>query len=129
MRFARIVAGLSLIASSLSYAATPAEQLAIDSYRHLVAKESQLDGAIRSGERADLEHFILGPTRDLALRWPPLGDAEHDRYRRCQFALNSFVIFAGDQYAARGKLPPSSPAKMDYFAQKESCRKAIKGLV
>ncbi|MER2603040.1 MAG: hypothetical protein ABTR27_11835, partial [Candidatus Competibacter phosphatis] len=54
---------------SFAIAVSPAEQLAIDSYRHLVSYESLLDGAIRSGDKRDFERFIEKPTREIASRW------------------------------------------------------------
>lgn len=108
-------------------ASSEAENLAIESYRHLVSYESLLDGAIRSGDRRDYQRFIEKPTRDMAARWPQLGNKEFDRYMRCAFALHAFVNYSEDQFKAAGKLPKDFVSAKDYFEQKNLCKKSLKG--
>ena len=106
-------------------AATPAEQLAKDSYSYLVAKESMLDGAIRSGSKDDYNRFIYQPTVDMMQRWPKPGDAAFDALRRCQFALEAFRVYSEDQFKAGGILPKASQTSKDYFDQKAQCKAAL----
>lgn len=122
-----LAAAAIAIFSQAAVAASPAEQLAIDSYRHMVSHESLLEGAIRSGDKRDFERFILRPTMDQMQRWPKMGDPAYDKYRRCQFALDGFRLYSEDQFQARGQLPKEK-AK-DYFEQKVQCKQVLKGKV
>ena len=122
-----VIRGISalVLATTPAMAASPAETLAKDSYQFLVSHESLLDGAIRSGQKDDYKRFIWNPTMEFFRRWPSLGDAEYDRYRRCQFALDSFRVYSEDQFNAAGKLQKTALSAKDYFEQKDLCKRAI----
>lgn len=122
------IAGITIaILAQTAVAASPAEQLAVDTYRHLVSYESLLDGAIRSGDKRDFDRFIQRPTVELMQRWPRLGDPAYDKFIACYFALDGFRLYSEDQFQARGQLPKAK-AK-DYFERKGQCRQALKGKV
>lgn len=110
-------------------AAGSGEQLALETYRHLVGSESMLDGAIRSGDRNDYNRFIRQPAADVLKRWPALGDPSIDAYARCRFAVAEYLNYSDDQFKAGGKLPKSADSSKTYFEQKAACKKALKGKV
>lgn len=119
----RIVISLAFSVFTIAaVAATPAEQLAKDSYSFVHSKESMLDGAIKSGTKDDYNRFIYQPTVALFQKWPKPGDVEFDKARRCQFALDAFRVYSEDQFNARGQLPKTAPSAKNYFDQKAQCK-------
>lgn len=109
--------------------AAPADDLAIETYRHLVSSESLLQGAIRSGDPNDYKRFIWKPASDMMHRWPPMGDPVFDKYARCRFAIVQYLTYSEDQFKAVGQLPKTSLTSKDYFEQRGECKKALKGKV
>lgn len=123
---ARLILLAALVVSQSVMAASPPEQLAIETYRHLESHEALLDGAIRSGDRRDFERFIARPTQQLLERWPRMGDPAFDKFARCRFALDGFRVYAEDQFMARGQLTKdSNSSARDYFEQKDKCKNAL----
>lgn len=117
--------GLMWLCVAPAMAATPAEQLAKDSYSYLIGKESMLDGAIRSGSMDDFNRFIYQPTVDMMQRWPKVGDAAYDKQRRCHFALDAFRIYSEDQFKAGGKLTKDTGSFKAYLEQKAECKASL----
>lgn len=122
---ARLILLLALTVYQSAFAASQAEQLAIDSYRHLESHEALLDGAIRSGDRRDFERFIARPTQQIIERWPRMGDPSFDKFIRCRFALDGFRVYSEDQFKAGGRLNKTSGQSKDYFEQKAECKKVL----
>lgn len=112
-----------------AHAASPAEQLAVDTYKHLVSQESMLDGAVRSGDRNDFARFIWRPTSALIDKWPPMSVEGFDRFRRCQFAIIAFRTWSEDYFNAGGALPKTALSAKDYFEQKRQCKADLKGKI
>lgn len=97
------------------------QDLAKETADMIVSMESMLQGAIRSGDKADLYRFVEKPVVDQLHKWPPVGTKGYDDYARCYFALDSFRLYAQDQFDARGKLSKSAPSFKDYLTQKKQC--------
>lgn len=100
--------------------------LAISTLEKIERLNDLLPGAIRSGDKADLWRFIEQPAMAKFDEWPPMADERYAGYRRCQFAIDSFRIYAGDQFKARGQLLDTEPAAKDFLEQKRLCVRAIK---
>lgn len=120
---------LAAVLSGPSIAADSGEQLAIDTYRHLVSSESLLDGAINSGARNDYTRFIWRPTVDVMQRWPAVGDPSIDKFARCRLAVSEYLNYSDDQFTAGGKLPKTAASAKSYFSNKAACKNLLKGKV
>ena len=115
--------------SMLPCPAFPAEagrQLAVDSLDFIGRMEAMLDGAIRSGSAADYERFVFQPTLAQMNKWPPLSEASHLRYRRCQFAVDAFRNYADASFKAGARIDGQSIAAKDYAGQKALCKQSVK---
>lgn len=104
-----------------AHAAPKPKDLAKETTDMIVSMESMLQGSIRSGDKADFYRFVEKPVVDQLHKWPPVGTKGYDDFARCYFALDSFRVYAQDQFAARGKLPKSAPSFKDYLGQKKLC--------
>lgn len=101
------------------------KELAQESMKTIESLETMLPAALTS-TKADLDRFIIKPARDQALKWPAMGNPAVDKYRRCEFALQDFQIWAQDQYRAGGKLPKDSPSAKAYSDSKKQCKSSLK---
>lgn len=122
------VAALMLIATPV-FAAAPLMKplpLAKETADMIKSMESMLEGSIRSGDKRDFERFVEQPVWNQMQKWPQVGTAGYDDYARCYFALDSFRIYAQDQFKARGALPKSSVTYKDYLSQKKLCFTKLK---
>jgi len=126
---ARLILLAALVVSQSVMAASPPEQLAIETYRHLVSSEDLLQGAIRSGDKNDYQRFIWKPAVEMMRRWPEMGDPAFDKYARCRLAISQYLNYSEGQFNAAGKLPKSAMSSKDYFDQKKQCEKALKGRI
>lgn len=109
--------------------AGPADDLAIETYRHLVSSESLLQGAINSGNPDKYRQFIWKPAVNMMQRWPAVGDPTFDKYFRCRSAVIQYVNYSEEQFKAAGQLPKNSSSLKDYFEQRSQCKKALNGRV
>ena len=120
----RVILCVLFAAASGMAQADPAA-LARETAQHMQNTESLLRAAIKKGERAAFDRFILAPTETLQARWPGLADTRYDKYRRCQFALMAFKQYALDTFAARAPLPEAAPTRKDYKNQLALCLKSL----
>lgn len=124
----KVVVILAMV--SLPVLAAPApmkpKDLAKETADMIISMESMLQGSIRSGDKADFYRFVEKPVVDQMHKWPPVGTKGYDDYARCYFALDSFRVFAQDQFNARGLLSKTSLSFKDYLAQKKLCFSKIK---
>lgn len=109
-----------------AWAADPARQLAAESLAFVGRMEALLDGAIRSGDPADFKRFVGQPTLAQMQRWPKIGDAAHDRYRRCFFAVDAFRVYADVSFENGSRADAQSRTAKDYAEQKVLCKQAVK---
>lgn len=125
MKVAVILAMVSLPALAAPAPMKP-KDLAKETADMIVSMESMLQGSIRSGDKDDLYRFVEKPVVDQMHKWPPVGTKGYDDYARCYFALDSFRVYAQDQFNARGNLPKTSLSLKDYLVQKKLCFAKIK---
>lgn len=100
--------------------------LAKETADKIISLESMLQGSIRSGDKADFYRFVEKPIVDQMQKWPSVGTKGYDEYARCYFAIDTFRVYAQDQFKARGKLDKSSISMRDYLNQKKQCFAKIK---
>lgn len=124
-KYAVMLALFSLSALAISAPMKP-KDLAKETADMIVSMESMLQGSIRSGDKADFYRFVEKPVVDQMHKWPPVGTNGYDDYARCYFALDSFRVYAQDQFAARGMLPKSALSFKDYLGQKKLCFEKMK---
>jgi hypothetical protein len=106
------VAALMLIATPV-FAVAPLMKplpLAKETADLIKSMESMLEGSIRSGDKNDFYRFVEKPVMDQMQKWPQVGTAGYDDYARCYFALDSFRVYAQDQFKARGALQQARAA-------------------
>lgn len=120
------VLALTAWLSAPAFGADAARQLAVDSLAFVGRMDAMLDGAIRSGSRADFDRFVAKPTVAQMQLWPAMGDAAHDRYRRCYFTVDAFRNYAEDSFRSGARIDAVALTAKDYAEQKALCRKTVK---
>lgn len=109
------------------YAEQSPVELAIETYKFIDTYESMLQGAINSGSKADYNRFIWQPTLAQIEKWPPLERTTFDKYRACQWAVDSFRVYSQDQFDAAGKMDKTRPHYREFVTRKRECAATLKG--
>lgn len=122
----RCALGLACLFTVTAFADEAPKALAISTLETIERLNDLLPGAIRSGDSGDFSRFIEHPVIEKFNEWPSLENEQYNGYRRCQFALDAFRIYAGDQFKALGRLPDSATVTKDFLDQKRRCARAIK---
>lgn len=127
MRPCRLGFALLFVALSLPAAgADSPRRLAEESLVFIGRMEAMLDGAIRSGSPADYDRFVAQPTLAQLAKWPPPGDESYLRYRRCQFAVDAFRVYADESFKDGARIDAGRPPARDFAEQRALCKQSIK---
>lgn len=111
------------------YAQQSPMDLAIETYKAINSYESMLQGAINSNSKENYNRFIWQPTITQFQKWPPTTDTNFNKYRSCQWAIDSFRVYSQDQFYAAGKLGESTPSYRDFINRKRECASKLKGKI
>jgi hypothetical protein len=115
--------------AGMAYAQQSPVDLAVESYKFIETSEMKLQGAINGGSKADYDRFIWKPTLEQFEKWPSMEKEQYNKYRPCQFALDSFRVYSEDQFKASGKLDKKHPQYRDFMTRKRECAALLKGKV
>lgn len=128
VRYYLVVLVLALFMTKESSAgAYDTEQLAIESYRHLVSSETRLAVLQRTGKPEAYRQGVRQPTLALMQRWPGMASMQSVEYATCYFMLEEFRAYADSLFTAEAEASRSNRRKDEYLELKSACRSALRG--
>jgi hypothetical protein len=109
---------LSLL-SSLPAVALAADQkprdLAMESYRFMVAAQGKLGTWIKNANKADYFTQFSSPGKAIAAKWPEPLKEEYYEYADCYFALDLLIKYADQAVADKSTNDPAELARRARF--------------
>lgn len=103
------------------------EQLAIESYKHLVNSEMRLSSLLRGGKPETYRQGIRQTTLALMHRWPGMASMQTTEYATCYFMLEEFRIYADSLFPGETGTSRGSHGPNEYIELKGACKSALKG--
>lgn len=127
MKFLSLAAlALSLSSSLMAAPKSKPKALAQETLQFINDMESNLQIAIRNGDKYDFYNYIEKPTLAMADKWPAPNTNGYVDYVRCLHAVQDFRTYAQDQFKAKGMLPKNTPTTKDFLRNKRECQAALK---